>query len=126
MRPRYTFFALTLGLSLVFAASAGAQGKSQGHGPKRVPPGQAKKAATVRDGVSSARVVLEEQGYQVWRVEPMGTSQVVYYYRGNNGRGKGHGPIEKIYIRPPKDKQRLVVEGPTRALVLAIQARLGL
>jgi hypothetical protein len=126
MRIRYPFLTFTLALSLIFAASAGAQGKSQGHGPKKVPPGQAKKAVTVRDGVSSARVVLEEQGYQVWRVEPMGTSQVVYYYRGNNGRGKGHGPIEKIYIRPPKDKQRLVVEGPTRSLVLAIQARLGL
>lgn len=126
MRHRQTFLTLTLGLSLVFAASAGAQGKSKDHGPKKVPPGQAKKAVTVRDGVSSARIVLEEQGYQVWRVEPMGTSQVVYYYRGNNGRGKGHGPIEKIYIRPPKDRQRLVVEGPTRSLVLAIQARLGL
>ena len=126
MRHRHTFLVLTLGLSLIVAASAGAQGKSKEHGPKKVPPGQAKKAVTVRDGVSSARVVLEEQGYQVWRVEPMGTSQVVYYYRGNNGRGKGHGPIEKIYIRPPKDKQRLVVEGPTRSLVLAIQARLGL
>ena len=124
MRHRHTFVTLTLGLSLIFAASVGAQGKSKGHGPKKVPPGQAKKAVTVRDGVSSARVVLEEQGYQVWRVEPMGTTQVVYFYRGNNGRGRGHGPIERIYIRPAKE--RVVVEGPTKTLVLAIQARLGL
>jgi hypothetical protein len=125
MRARSSFLTLTIALSISLAASAGAQGKSQGHGPKKVPPGQAKKAVTVHDGVSSARVVLEEQGYKVWRVEPMGTSQVVYYYRGNNGRGRGHGPLEKIYIRPAKERQPLVVEGPTRSLVVAIQARLG-
>ena len=127
MRPRTTFLTLTLGFSLLVVGSAGAQGKSHGHGggPKGMPPGQAKKAVTVRDGVSSARVVLEEKGYTVWRVEPSGTSQVVYYYRGNNGRGRGHGPLEKIYIRPPKERDRIVVEGPSRTLVLAIQARLG-
>lgn len=124
MRPRATFTALALGLLLTAVGTAGAQGKGQGHGPKKVPPGQAKKAITVRDGVSSARAVLQEKGYEVWRVEPMGTTQVVYFYRGNNGRGRGHGPIERIYIRPAKE--RVVVEGPTKTLVLAIQARLGL
>lgn len=125
MRPRTTFLTLILGLSLIVVGSAGAQGKSHGHGQKGMPPGQAKKVVTVRDGVSSARLVLAEKGYTVWRVEPSGTSQVVYYYRGNNGRGRGHGPLEKIYIRPPKERDRIVVEGPSRTLVLAIQARLG-
>ena len=124
MRTRASILGLSFALLLAVTGAAQAQGKSRDHGPKKIPPGQAKKAVTVRDGVSSARVILEEKGYHVWRVEPMGTSQVVYYYRGNNGRGRGHGPVEKIYIRPARE--RVIIEGPTRTLVLAIQARLGL
>jgi hypothetical protein len=123
MRSRSTLLCLALGLLLTVAGGAGAQGRGNGHGLKKVPPGQAKKAVTVRDGVASARVILEQKGYEVWRVEPMGTSQVVYYYRGNMGRGKGHGPVEKIFVRP--SRERVVIEGPTRSLVVAIQARLG-
>ena len=126
MRARFRLPILALGLLGVLAGSAHAQGKSHDKGPKKVPPGQAKKALTVRDGVTSARVILQEHGYEVWRVEPMGSSQVVYYYRGNRGRGKGHGPLERIYIRPTKERDRLVIEGPTKTLVVAIQARLGL
>ena len=125
MRSRSSILALMFGLLLAVSGTAQAQGKSKDHGPRKVPPGQAKKRVTVRDGVVSARAVLEERGYQVWRIEPMGTSQVVYYYRGNNGRGRGHGPVEKIYIRPGREPDHPLVEGPTRTLVLAIQARLG-
>ena len=63
----------------VASAPAQAQGKSK-----------AKHYAVSGDkAVSVSRSVLIQRGYHVVRVEQVGPTQVIYFRRGNNGRGKG-------------------------------------
>ena len=47
-----------------------------------------------------SRDVLVLHGFEVVRVETIKTGQVIYYRRGNNGRGRGLGPVEKMIVRP--------------------------
>ena len=105
------------------ARVAAAQGKSHGHAARGLPPGQAKKVASPERAVSVAQEVLVDQGYEVVRVERLGSSQVVYYRRGNMGRGRGKGPLMKMIVRPTPD--RIVFEqAPSKALI-QINLRLG-
>ena len=107
---RITRLAIPALVALAFAAPAAhAQGKSrgQGHGQSaehknHVPPGQAKKVTT-DDAVVVVRDVFQRNGYRVVRVEQLGATRVVWYRRGNNGRGRGQGPLEKMEIRPTAD-----------------------
>src|SRR5262245_16654435 len=85
-------------LLLVVSAAvsvAGAQGKSG-----KVPPGQAKRQITPTAAVVVTREVLVKQGFEVVRVEHVGVTEVVYYRRGNMGRGRGRGPVERMVVRP--------------------------
>jgi hypothetical protein len=68
--------------------------------------------------------VLEEQGYAVVRVERVGTTHIVYYRRGNNGRGKGKGPLEKLVIRTVKN--RIVFEETAPSILVDIDVKLRL
>lgn len=54
--------------------------------------------------VSVTRTVLIEQGYQVVRVERVGPTHVIYFRRGNQGRGKGKGPMQRMVIRTVRDR----------------------
>lgn len=105
------------------AGTAGAQGKGHGNHGSKVPPGHAKKVASPEHAVSVARDVLVAQGFTVVRVEQLSGRQVVYYRRGNMGRGKGQGPLMKMYVRPTAD--RIVFEqAPPKALI-EINLKLG-
>ena len=102
------------------AAPAHAQGKGKGKaqpatpatpataaqanakGPRKVPPGQAKKI-TPDEAVTASRDVLQRNGYRVVRVETVGATRVIHYRRGNNGNGKGQGPLMKLVVRPVND-----------------------
>lgn len=56
---------------------------AQGRGPRKefvVAPDRA---------ISVTREVLVRQGFEVVRIEVVGNDRVVYYRRGNMGRGKG-------------------------------------
>jgi len=64
-------------------------------------------------------------GYEIVRVETVRTTRVVYYRRGNMGRGKGKGPIERIVIRPEPDRV-VFVSPPPRGLMVDINVRLGM
>jgi len=84
---------------------------AQGHGHKRefdVAPSRA---------VSVTREVLGRQGYEVVRIETVGNDQVVYYRRGNMGRGKGKGPPMKMIIRRVENRVVLFVDTPDAVLV---------
>jgi hypothetical protein len=74
--------------------------------------------------VEVTQLVLKEQGYLIVRVERVDGARVVYYRRGNNGRGRGKGPLEKMVIRPATD--RVVIEAAPRSVLLQINLRLGL
>jgi hypothetical protein len=81
---------------------------------------------TVSSGraVSVTRTVLVERGYTVVRVERVGPTQVVYYRRGNMGRGKGKGRLERMVIRQVRD--RVVFEEAEPAVLVDIDLRLKL
>ena len=78
----------------ITAAPAHAQGK-----------GKAKHYAVSSDkAVSVTRTVLVQQVYRVVRVERVGPTQVIYFRRGNNGRGKGKGPLQRMVIRTVRER----------------------
>ena len=110
-----TFLALS-------AVPALAQGK--GHGPKGLPPGQAKKMVTPAQAVDVSRDVLVMHGFEVVRVETIKTGQVIYFRRGNNGRGRGLGPVEKMIVRP--SGSTVIFEAVPDKVLLDIRVRLGL
>lgn len=111
--------ALWSGLAIVAlvgltAAPANAQGR-----------GKAKHYAVSSDkAISVTRTVLIEQGYQVVRVERVGATRVIYFRRGNNGRGKGKGPLQRMVIRTVRE--RVVFEEAEPSLLVDIDVRLKL
>jgi hypothetical protein len=74
--------------------------------------------------VNVSRTVLIEQGYQVVRVERSGPTRVIYFRRGNNGRGKGKGPIQRMVIRTVRE--RVVFEEAEPAILIDIDVKLKL
>ena len=74
--------------------------------------------------LSVTRTVLVEQGYRVVRVERVGATQVIYFRRGNNGRGKGKGPIQRMVIRTVRD--RVFFEEAEPSVLVNIDVRLKL
>lgn len=90
-----------------------------------VPPGHAKRHYTSVEAVGVTRDVMRRHGYEVERVERHGDDQVIYYYRGNMGRGRGHGPLERMVIHP--DHERIIVrQAPPSAVWTELRAALGL
>jgi len=103
-------------LSALAALPLAAQGR--GHGPKKefaVEPDRA---------MSVTREVLVRQGFEVVRIETVGADQVVYYRRGNRGRGKGKGPMAKMIIR--RVQNRIVFVDTPDAILVDINVRLRL
>ena len=91
---------------------------AQGHGPKKefvVP--QSRAVIVTKD-------VLARQGFEVIRIEHVGTDQVVYYRRGNMGKGKGKGPPLKMIIR--RVENRVVFVDTPDAVLVDINVRLRL
>lgn len=117
------FTAVTL-LSLSAALSpALAQGRGHGES-KGLPPGQAKKMVTPAQAVVVSRDVLVAHGFEVVRVETIKTGQVIYFRRGNNGRGRGLGPVERMIVRP--SGSTVIFESAPDKVLLDIRVRLGL
>jgi len=127
-RYRTAVFAGLLAAASLFypGQSVLAQGKGHGASGQHVPPGQAKKRVVTADqAIVATREVLVSHGYEIVRVETVKTTRVVYYRRGNMGRGKGKGPIERIVIRPEPDRV-VWVTPPPRGLMIDINVRLGM
>ena len=130
-RYRITLAAALLAAASLFIPARGvmAQGKghgnhddqgeheSRGHGKKKV--------VTADQAIVVTREVLVSHGFEIVRVETVRTKRVVYYRRGNMGRGKGKGPIERIVIRPEPDRV-VFVSPPPRGLMVDINVRLGM
>lgn len=88
--------------------------------------GKSKKSWEVSSdrAVTVTREVLVKDGFDVVRVERVGETHVVYYRRGNMGRGKGKGPIEKMVIRRVAD--RVVFEETPADILVNIELKLRL
>lgn len=110
---------------LCFAhGNALAQGRS-GHAKHQEPPGQAKRHVVTTDqAITVTREVLGKHGYTVVRIVSDGDRRIVYYRRGNMGKGKGLGPVEKMIIRPAPD--RVIFELTPKAVLVDINVKLGL
>ena len=70
--------------------------------------------------------VLGRHGFEVVRIVNDGDDRVIWYRAGNNGRGKGKGPLEKMVIRRiPAERRVVIVDAPSDVLV-DIDVRLNL
>lgn len=56
-------------------------------------------AVSTHHAMGVMKEVLVRQGFEVVRIEVVDADQVVYYRRGNMGKGKGKGPVERLVIR---------------------------
>ncbi len=101
---------------IVSAAPAEAQGKGKDKYKHYV--------ISSERAVSVTRTVLIRQGYTVVRVERVGPTHVVYYRRGNMGRGKGKGPIQRMVIRTVRD--RVMFEETEPSVLVDIDVKLKL
>ena len=116
---------LTVAAFLVLSAVSPVLAQGKGHATARgLPPGQAKKQVTPAQAIVVSRDVLLLHGFEVVRVETIRTGQVIYYRRGNNGRGRGLGPVEKMIVRP--SGSTVVFEAAPATVLLDIRVRLGL
>jgi len=103
-------------VALLGAASAPAQAQGKG---------KAKHYVVSSDkAVSVSRTVLVERGYQVVRVERVGPNRVIYFRRGNNGRGKGKGPLQRLVIRTVRE--RVFFEEAEPSVLIDIDVKLKL
>ena len=122
---------IPIGAALL-ATTASAQGRGRDHDDKHrtvvVQQGHPKKAKahkvhTSDEAVDITRVVLREQGYEFVRVERRGDVRVVYFRRGNMGRGRGKGPLMSMIVRP--GRERILIERAPQPLLVQINVRLG-
>lgn len=95
------------------AASLAAQGDKAKHYP--VTPDRA---------LVVTRQVLDEQGFEVVRIDTQDRDRVVYYRRGNMGRGKGKGRLERMVVR--RVENRIVFVDTPDAFLVQIDLRLKL
>jgi hypothetical protein len=116
MHPRR--FAAGLALAVLALAVSVAPAHAQGKGKDKHYTVSSDRAVTV------TRNVLVRQGYDVVRIERVGTTQVVYYRAGNRGRGKGKGPLQKMVIRTVE--RRIVFEDTPPAIMVDIDVNLKL
>ena len=87
--------------------------------------GHKKEFAVAPDrAISVTREVLVRQGYEVVRIETVGNDQVIYYRRGNRGRGRGKGPLVKMIVR--RVENRVIFVDTPDAILLDINVRLRL
>ena len=101
-----------LGL-LVLATPLTAQGKGRGQ-----------YAVTNDRALVVTKEVLVKQGYEVVNVENSGHDVVVWYRRGNRGRGKGKGPPARMVIHRTED--RVVFLSAPNEVLVDIDVRLKL
>jgi hypothetical protein len=92
---------------------------AQGHGAKHY-------EVTTDRAYVVTHDVLGRHGFEVVRIENVGDDRVIWYRRGNNGRGKGKGPLVKMIIRRvPAERRVVFVDAPSDVLV-DIDVRLNL
>jgi hypothetical protein len=90
---------------------------AQGRGPHHYP-------VTTDRALLVTRQVLGEQGFDVVRIETHDHDQVVYYRRGNMGKGKGKGRLERMVVR--RVENRIVFVDTPDVFLVQLDLRLKL
>ena len=106
-----------IGLALLAIGILTAPLAAQGKGPKKY-------AVSSDRALVVTKEVLVKQGYDVVRVENRGHDFIVWYRRGNMGRGKGKGPPVKMVIH--RDADRVVFLNTPSVILVDIDVRLKL
>ncbi len=112
---RYRSGALIAVVALVLVGPGRAEAQGSSHKAYKASPGH---ASTV------VQEVLDQHGWTFVKFEDRGADRIVYYRRGNRGRGKGLGPMESFVIRRV-DRQVVFVDVPD-VLLVDIDVRLKL
>ena len=114
---------VTLGVLLAgLTEPADAQGRGNGRGTGRG--NVARPRVTVELALSATRDVLVGQGFDVVRIEEQDDLQIIYYRRGNNGRGRGRGPIARLVLR--RVEETIEIEEAPVEIKLEIELKLGI
>ena len=113
MRTLVKSFIVGLGLVAAFSVS----GAAQGQGAKRY-------AVTSDKAFDVTKDVLGKHGYEVVRIVARNGDRVVYYRRGNMGRGQGKGPLRTLVIR--RVENRIVFVDVPDVVLIDIDIRLRL
>ena len=124
-----------LALCTASASPALAQGKSEkkSASTKSVVNGPSSKSAVKAKGPKISRVqaltttrdLLARHGYEVVRVEQLDGGQVIWYRRGNMGRGKGKGPLVRMVVRPATTHYVVEAPGLASAILKEITVKLS-
>ena len=114
--------ALLLGTALMAVDYASVEAQGRGRGQARAKP--KKEGIPLELAITATRDVLGEKGFDVVRIEEDGDIQIVYYRRGNRGRGRGRGPVERFVIRKTDD--RVQVEDAPDDIRVSIEIKLGI
>lgn len=137
MRHTTRIFITTAALALCTASAspAHAQGKSEKKAPstKTVVKGTSSKTAVKAKGpkiskaqaLTTTRDLLSRHGYEVVRVEQLDAGQVIWYRRGNMGRGKGKGPLVRMVVRPATTHYVVEAPGLASAILKEITVKLS-
>ncbi len=113
---------LLIGVALMAVDFVPAHAQARGRGRGQDKP--KKEVVTVELAISATRDVLAEQGFDLVRIEEEGDLQIVYYRRGNRGRGRGRGPVERFVIRKV-DGQVRIKDAPD-GIRIGIEVKLGI
>jgi len=109
-------------VALVATVSSASHAQGRGHQDK-IPPGQAKKMVTMDRATDVTREVLVNHGYRVVRVDVVNGTRIVYFRRGSHGHGHGLGPMERLIIRP--GRERVLFDEAPKSVLVDIDVKLG-
>ncbi len=119
---RALFRTLFIGIPLVAVVLTPAPAHAQGRGQNRAK--KEKETVSIEVAITATRDVLREKGFDVVRIEQEDDFQIVYYRRGNRGRGRGGGPVERLVIR--WTPERLEVRDAPDEIRIGIEVKLGI
>ena len=115
---RTLFIGIALGTVVLTPAYAQDRGRGQNRAKKE------KATVSIEVAITATRDVLREQGFDIVRIEQEDDFQIVYYRRGNRGRGRGGGPVERLVIR--WTPERVEVRDAPDEIRIGIEIKLGI
>ncbi len=119
---RALFRTLFIGIALVTVVLTPAHAQSRGQGQNKAK--KDKETVSIEIAITATRDVLREKGFDVVRIEQEDDFQIVYYRRGNRGRGRGGGPVERLVIR--WTPERVEVRDAPDEIRIGIEVKLGI
>ncbi len=119
---RVLFRTLFIGIALVTVVLTPAYAQGRGRGQNKVK--KDRETVSIEIALTATREVLTEKGFDVVRIEQEDDFQIVYYRRGNRGRGRGGGPVERLVIR--WTPERVEVRDAPDEIRIGIEVKLGI